>query len=205
MKTASYYRSEARAMLGENIFGEKWLYALLVYLIVSVVNGVASSIGPLTILITGSISLGVAAVYLKISRERTRADLESLLWSFKENRFLSTMLLGIMTTLFIALWALLFVIPGIVKSYSYSMAPYIKHDNPDYDWNKCITESRKLMDGKKSDLFLLDLSFIGWILLSLCTFGIGFLWVQPYMTAARVAFYEDIKAPAIKVEEPAAE
>ena len=205
MKDTSYYRAEARSMLGGNIFSEKWLYALLVCLITSAVAGFASSTGILSIVLAGPISAGLAAVFLKIRREGTKADFETLLWCTKENRFLSTLLLGLMETIFIFLWSCLFVIPGIVKSYSYSMAFYIQQDNPEYDWNQCITESRKLMDGKKAQLFLLDLSFIGWILLSILTCGLGLLWVQPYMEAAHAAFYEDIKGPEIKVEEPVVE
>ena len=68
-----------------------------------------------------------------------------------------------MTRLFTILWAMLFIVPGFVKSYSYSMAMYIKVDNPDYDWRKCIDESQRMMQGHKWDLFVLDLSFIGWL------------------------------------------
>ena len=204
MKQTSYYRAEARSMLGGQIFSEKWLYALLICLVVSLVNGILSSTGLLIILL-GPITAGVAAVFLKMRREGTKADFESLLWCTKENRFVSTLLLGLMETIFLTLWFCLFIIPCIVKSYAYSMSFYIQQDHPEYDWNQCITESRKLMDGKKANLFLLDLSFIGWIIVSLFTLGIGMLWVQPYMEAAHAAFYEDIKAPVIKVEEPASE
>ena len=205
MKDTSYYRAEARSMLGNNIFSEKWLYALLVCLVVSLVSGLASSTGILTPVLVGPISAGVAAVFLKMRREGGKADFETLLWSTKENRFVATLLLGLMETIFIFLWTCLFIIPGIVKSYSYSMAFYIQQDHPEYDWNQCISESRKMMDGKKAQLFLLDLSFIGWMLVSFFTCFIGMLWVQPYMEAAHAAFYEDIKGPEIKVEEPAAE
>lgn len=205
MKQTSYYRAEARSILGGQIFSEKWLYALLVCLIASAVAGFASSTGILSLVLAGPIAAGLAAVFLKIRREGTKADFETLLWSTKENRFLPTLLLGLMQTIFLLLWFCLFIIPSIVKSYAYSMSFYIQQDHPEYDWNQCITESRKLMDGKKANLFLLDLSFIGWFIVSLCTFGIGMLWVKPYMEAAHAAFYEDIKAPVIKVEEPASE
>jgi len=73
------------------------------------------------------------------------------------------------------------------------MAPYILADNPELSGNDAITASRKLMDGKKARLFCLDFSFIGWIILSVLTFGILFLWVGPWMEAARADFYESIK------------
>ncbi len=74
------------------------------------------------------------------------------------------------------------------------MTPYLLEDNPELKYNAAIEQSMRMMDGKKMQLFLLDLSFIGWCLLSILTLGIGLLWVQPYMLGARAAFYEDLKA-----------
>lgn len=94
--------------------------------------------------------------------------------------------------LFIVLWSFLFVIPGIVKSYSYSMAAYIAAENPDMSATDAITESKLLMDGNKWRLFCLDLSFIGWSILCVFTLGIGTLFLRPYREAAFAAFYREI-------------
>ena len=94
---------------------------------------------------------------------------------------------------FTSLWSLLLIVPGIVKFYAYSMTPYILVDNPELSANEAINLSQKMMKGHKSDLFFLQLSFIGWIFLSIFTFGIGLLWVMPYMMTAQAAFYQDIK------------
>ena len=94
---------------------------------------------------------------------------------------------------FTSLWALLLIVPGIVKFYAYSMTPYILVDNPELSANEAINLSQKMMKGHKFDLFFLQLSFIGWIFLSIFTFGIGLLWVMPYMMTAQAAFYQDIK------------
>ena len=107
--------------------------------------------------------------------------------------FSNTFLIGLMTTLFTMLWSLLFVIPGIVKAYSYSMAMYIKNDNPDYDWRKCIDESQEMMSGHKADLFMLDLSFLGWMIVGTLCAGVGVFWVNAYMSAAHAQFYEDLR------------
>ncbi len=120
---------------------------------------------------------------------------ETLFDGFKQD-FVQTLLIGLMQTVFTFLWSLLFVIPGIVKSYSYSMAQYIKHDNPTWDWEQCITESRRIMDGNKWKLFCLQLSFIGWFFVSMLTCAIGNLWLIPYMSAANLSFYESIKNKA---------
>ena len=102
---------------------------------------------------------------------------------------------------YVFLWSLLLLIPGCIKAYSYAMTPYILKDNPEMKNNAAIEESMRMMDGHKLELFLLDLSFIGWALLSLLTCGIGFLWLTPYMNMARVNFYEDLKKASVEVEE----
>lgn len=94
---------------------------------------------------------------------------------------------------FTSLWALLLIVPGIVKFYAYSMTPYILVDNPELSANEAINLSQKMMKGHKFDLFFLQLSFIGWIFLSIFTLGIGLLWLIPYMMTAQAAFYQDIK------------
>lgn len=102
---------------------------------------------------------------------------------------------------YVFLWSLLLLIPGCIKSYSYAMTPYILKDNPEMKNNAAIEESMRMMDGHKLELFLLDLSFIGWAILSILTCCIGFLWLVPYMNMARVNFYEDLKKAAVEVEE----
>ena len=105
-------------------------------------------------------------------------------------KFVSTLLV----TLFTALWSMLFVIPGLVKSYSYAMTNYILLDRPELSATDAITESRKMMNGHKMELFILDLSFIGWYILVGLTFGIASLYVTPYHMGARAAFYETLKS-----------
>ena len=117
--------------------------------------------------------------------------------------FWSAFKVTFLTGLFTFLWSLLFVIPGIIKAFSYSQAMYILADNPGKPALECITESREMMDGHKMDLFVLGLSFIGWILLGMITFGIAYIWVMPYMQATYANFYRCLKnggqAPAASV------
>ena len=102
---------------------------------------------------------------------------------------------------YVFLWSLMLLIPGCIKSYSYAMTPYILKDNPEMKNNAAIEESMRMMDGHKLELFLLDLSFIGWAILSILTCCIGFLWLTPYMNMARVNFYEDLKKASVEVKE----
>lgn len=96
--------------------------------------------------------------------------------------------------LYTILWSLLFVIPGIVKSYEYQMIPYLLAENPQMTKEQAFAESKRMMDGQKWNAFVLDLSFIGWDILSAMTLGIlGIFYVQPYMDATHAALYETLR------------
>lgn len=94
--------------------------------------------------------------------------------------------------LYIFLWTLLLIIPGIIASLSYAMAPYILTENPTMGINEAISASKEMMDGNKWRLFCLNFSFIGWAFLCVFTLGIGVLWLNPYRSAAMAAFYNDV-------------
>lgn len=193
--TCSEIRAKARENLGNNIFGTTWMMALLVCLICgAILAGLsATGIGGIVVLIlTGPLYVGVFNVFLSIARGTSEVKLEQSFGGFTQN-VSENILLGLMMNIFITLWTFLFIIPGIVKSYSYSMSYYIKNDHPEYTWQQCIDESRRIMNGNKARLFLLDLSFIGWIIVGALCLGIGTLWVTPYQYAARAVFYEEIK------------
>ena len=92
------------------------------------------------------------------------------------------------------LWYLLLIIPGIIKAFGYALTPFLLVDCPELTPLQCIKLSDKMMKGHKFDLFFLELSFIGWILLGVLTLCIGYLWLLPYMYTSIAAFYEDVKA-----------
>lgn len=195
--TRQEIKEKAKEQLGRQIFGNDWLWAVLAVLIYSLIVGAAGSVifGIGWLIVTGPMSFGLTFLFLKQARDGQQMELGDLFKGFKDD-FSQTFLIGLMTYIFVFLWSLLFVIPGIIKSYSYSMAYYIKADNPDYDWRACINGSKEMMKGHKWDLFVLDLSFIGWLIVGCLLLGVGTLWVLPYMEAARAQFYESIKSSA---------
>jgi uncharacterized membrane protein len=143
--------------------------------------------------VTGLVSLGYISLYLSILRGKT-PTFEGSISAVTENigtKFIATLLVSLYTFL----WSLLFIIPGIIKSYSYAMTPYILLDRPELSATDAIKESEKMMNGHKMELFILDLSFIGWILLSMLTCGVLVLYVEPYMMATKSAFYLELKGP----------
>ena len=110
------------------------------------------------------------------------------------DRFLDGLWMRIRTILQVFLWSLLFVIPGIVASYRYAMVPYLMADHPEMSVAQAFDRSKAMMNGHKGELFLLHLSFIGWLLLSAITLGLAGLVVAPYMQFAEGAFYRNLAA-----------
>ncbi len=148
-------------------------------------------------IIGGAIGIGYSRFNLDLIEGRG-AKLSTVFGSFKQ--LTGALVARILRGLYIVLWTLLFIIPGIIATYQYSMMHYVMADNPGIGANEAITESKRLMKGNKWRLFCLRLSFIGWELLAVFfTLGIGMLWVIPYEEAAMAAFYRDI-CPAKKAD-----
>ena len=184
MKISEIKQNTKAAMKG------KWGLSIAVLIVYSLISSALSAtvIGSLAL---GLLTVGLAAFFLDALRSE-KASFESFFKGFTE--YLGTKLLSmILVSIYTALWAILLYIPAIVKSYAYAMTPYILLDKPELSANEAITDSRMMMKGHKWELFLLDLSFIGWILLSLLTLGILFIYVIPYMQAARAEFYRNLK------------
>ncbi len=181
------YRAAARKQLGGQIFANNWLFALLILVIYGAILGAVSFTAIGSLILMGPLTAGVAFFMLKQARTGS-AEIGDMFKGFS-NDFGRLCVLGILHSLFIFLWSLLFVIPGIIKGFSYSQAFNLANDHPDWEWKQCIDESRKLMDGHKWELFCLMFSFIGWMIVGSLTFGIGMLWVAPYMEAANTQFY----------------
>lgn len=196
--TRQEIKARAKDQLGNNIFCNAWLFAVLACFIFSVICSVAGSIivGIGAVIVTGPLSFGLNYLFLKQARDHQPMDLGDMFKGFSSD-FGQNLLIGLMTAIFTALWSLLLIVPGIVKVYSYSMVYYIKADHPEYDWRQCIAESQAMMNGHKMDLFILDLSFIGWMIVGSLCLGVGTLWVSAYMEAARAHFYESIQSYVI--------
>lgn len=146
----------------------------------------------------GTVQLGYSKFLLRM-HDNKHADVKDLFSEF--DRFADGFLLRLLTGLYTALWMLLLIIPGFVAIYKYAMAPFIMQENPGMKPRNAIEASKQMMDGHKMELFMLDLSFIGWMLLNALTLGIGSFWLNPYMNSARAAFYRYLNpVPYIRYE-----
>ncbi|MCQ2511271.1 MAG: DUF975 family protein [Lachnospiraceae bacterium] len=142
------------------------------------------------LLVGGPLAVATAEIYTK-NTDHNKPQFLDLFNGFREN-FGENFLLGILKSVFIFLWTMLFIIPGFVKMYSYAMTEYLMARDKNLTAMEAIKTSRELMHGNKMRLFMLNLSFIGWILLTIVTFGIAAIYVKPYMSTARTEFFNDI-------------
>jgi len=162
--------------------------------VLAFVGGVSSSFSLAAFILSGVIQLGYAQYLLK-QQDKAGPDVKDLFSQF--HRFGQGFLQAFLRSLFTALWSLLFIIPGIMKAYSYAMTPFIMAERPELTAKEAITISKEMMDGHKWDLFVLDLSFIGWDLLCVLTCGIGHLFLNPYTNTAHAVFYRTLSPSRI--------
>lgn len=188
MPTNYEIRRESRACLKNN-----WGYGVLVMFLFNIIIGTVSgaSFGLGSLILIGPMSVGAFYYFSKLVRQEGPI-LEDMFSGFQN--FVPHMLVGLLSSIFIFLWSLLLFIPGIIASYRYAMVFFIVKDNPNMDAMHVLESSKNMMKGYKMQLFLLDLSFLGWMILSVLSLGIGFLFLTPYMTTSHAVFYEKLKA-----------
>lgn len=183
--------------LAKERFQLQYSVAVLGVLIVIVLFSAVStaSIGLLAIFAL-PIFIGESKLFMKLQHE-DQTDLKVLFDGFSTKHYLTNVLVMVLRIIFTFLWTLLLFIPGIIKRYSYAMVPFILADDKTDDATRsnAITKSREIMNGHKFELFIIDLTFIGWFILSAFTFGILFvLYVQPYYIQTYAIFYDKIKS-----------
>lgn len=199
MKTISEYKDMALQSL-EGKWGKAAIASLIAFIILELFGSSPSFFmdpipsmvlqGVLSVLLL-PLAWGYITFFLRIIRDEN-LDYGHLFDGF--NQYFRIFLAELLKGIYILLWALLLIIPGLIKEYSYAMTEFILKDNPEMSGEEAICESMRLMQGHKMQLFLLDLSMIGWLILSFLTLGIGLLFLMPYNYTAHAHFYEDLKA-----------
>ena len=193
MSKISDFKNRALAQLKGN-----WTQPVLLALVYVLISGGVSSLSsiipflsPFVFLVSLPLGLGMSIAMLGFYRGEKEDIIPKLFDPFRDySRMLTT---GLLMAVYTFLWSLLLCVPGIIKGLSYSMTPYILKDNPELKNNGAIELSMAMMNGRKMQLFLLQLSFIGWAFLCILTLCIGLFWLVPYMEATMAAFYEEVK------------
>jgi uncharacterized membrane protein len=199
METTTGYKNRALASLNS-----RWktpvLCTLVYYLVVFAISALTNNhdesafqglVSILLYLAILPLAWSFCVMFLDFIREE-QVSLSSLFVGYKKPWWAKSLLIPLLVGIYTILWTLLLIIPGIIKSYSYAMSYFVYRDNKEIGCDAAIEESMRLMEGHKMDLFILDLSFIGWLLLSILTLGIGLLWLIPYVQSAHAHFYEDL-------------
>jgi uncharacterized membrane protein len=200
LKSISELRATARERLKGN-WGKSILTVVIYMILTLLINGGSQmkSIGwlvsILTLVLTGAWSAGLLTYFIHVVR---REALSVKLLFSQLSRLIPFFILFLLQAVYIILWTLLLIIPGIIASFRYSQSFYIQIDNPEMKASDAIKRSKEMMKGQKWKYFLLHLSFIGWYLLCIPTLGIGLLWLMPYIYATQASFYEDLR---LKYEE----
>lgn len=195
-------RAEMKQKAKEQLKGNLGMIILcaVVYGAISVVCGMIPGLGWIAaFVVMPPLMIGLMLILLDVVAGK-KPEVGTMFTPFN-TCFGSSIVANLLVGIFTVLWTLLLIIPGIVKSFSYSMTFYILAENPQMTGKEAITESRRIMDGHKMELFVLELSFILWMLLGCITFGIALIYVIPYMSLTMTNFYNNIKGqPAVTVE-----
>ena len=154
--------------------------------------GGAGALSLVNLILGGVVQLGYAQYLLK-QQDREICSIQDLFSQF--DRFGQGFLQLFLRNLYTFLWGLLFLIPGLIKSFAYAMTPFLMAEDPTLTANEAIKLSQEKMRGHKGELFCLGLSFFGWAVLAVLTGGIGEIFLNPYINAAYAAFYRDKISP----------
>lgn len=194
----SEIRAEARSVLRG-----KWGIMAVVWLIIFAlshgVHALSEEFGTIVSLIVGGpFLLGVSTIVLKVYRKEA-FQLEEVFGGFKD--YSRALVAYLLILLYVLLWSLLLIIPGIIAAISYSMTFFIMAENPEFPAADAMRRSKEMMLGHKSEYFMLMLSFIGWFFVSILTCGIGFLFLQSYCMMSAAVFYQKIKGNFVSSSE----
>lgn len=182
---------------------------LAIYIIIMAASMVISFVlGPIsgiaTLLVTGSVVLAEAFIYLGITKKSRMPKVEDLLIGFKGDNFLRAMIAYLRYEVFVFLWSLLFIVPGIIKSISYSQMFYFMAEDDKLEAGDAQRKSMEIMEGHKLEYFTLQLSFIPWHLLGIITFGIAYVWVAPYIETTMAEYHVRLTGGNKPASKPAA-
>lgn len=172
---------------------------MIVIVIIMVIFLITFVIGLLWGTFVGNpVRVGCCTFFMESKRQQKNAGVGKLFWGFEGGRYKNIVAVMFMRWLYITLWSFLLLIPGIIKEYQYYLVPYILNDSPEIHYKDALQLSKDMMNGNKWRLFVLDLSFIGWIILATLCCGIGSVFLTPYIEATHLEFYEDVREQYLK-------
>ena len=194
MISNSEIRRRSREVLGIGLFTGGWLYPVLVLLIVGAISGALAGtyVGPM--LVSGLLAIASAGYFLARVRGQAQPQEITVAVDCVKRSFVNSILASLLVAVFVTIGTFIFIVPGILFSYSFSMVYHVMIDRPELGPMEALKESRRLMRGHRWQLFCLQFSFIGWHFLGALCLGIGSLWSSAYATTANSVFYDELVA-----------
>jgi uncharacterized membrane protein len=191
-------RREARELLKDKwgMLALVWLIMYAIYSLAPVTGGLG---GIIPLILGGPLTLGISQIFLKLW-QRHDFRVEEMFDGFKD--FTRSLVAYLLMALYVFLWSLLLIVPGVIAAISYSMTFFIMAEDPQIEATEALRKSKQMMEGHKTVYFMLMLSFIGWFLLACLTCGLGFLLLSSYTSMASVIFYKRLKGMALQQEQP---
>lgn len=204
-----FSRAELKNKAKDQLKG-KWLLAILVFICYSAIyqlinvkltnstdgSGIGIALNIVGLLVYGSIQVGMSRFTLKLVAKDPTTQFNDLFSGF--DVFIKALIMNAIMGICVFIGTFLFIIPGIIVGIMFSQANYILAENPKKSSIECIKQSVEMMKGYKMNFFILQLSFIGWLILCMLTFGIGLLWYVPYYQMTMTNFYLEVKENYIK-------
>ena len=198
----SALKTRAKQQLGGHIFESNWVNALLFSTFASAIVFIGTTLLSFMpflgmFVISGPVQYSVCKMYTGAARGRIqKLDLKEFKSGFRDD-FGGNFILSFLSNIIPCLWALIplagpFI--AIYKFYSYAMCFYIKADHPEYNWKRCLKESNAMMTGHRFEFWFLQFSFIGWVIISSWTAGLGFYWLTPYEQMTYANYYVALRA-----------
>ena len=188
MRTNPEIRKDVQTHMAGN-----WTNMVVISLVFCLIATFTRCSFPLVLFVYCPLALGFVMTMMHFVRGTKSVSVEDIFSAFNAKFYWKSMGLGILVWVYTFLWSLLFLVPGVVKAYSYFLAPYILADNPELTAEEAICRSMRLMDGHKMQIFLMSLGYLCLATLSSLLLFIPMLWLVPYYQVAYVKFYEEVK------------
>lgn len=181
----------------DNLFrgSDAWLSIPFVTMLLGTLLSISVVSALIAILVFSPLEIGLRHYFLESTQ--MRFNLESIIRGFTGGRYRNIVITMLLRGIYNTLWYFLLIIPGIVKSYSYAMVPYLLAENPGIPPSRAIEISMQMTDGHKWKMFVLDLSFLGWFLLGALALGVGTLFVLPYSNTTHAQLYVALRTIAL--------
>ena len=181
--------SSSKSYSSDGGFSGVWVMATIFAVLLAVTIAIV-----LKVIVGNALIIGAHKIFLDNELDPDPRAYSKIVFVFSHGYWKNVAITMFLKDLFVALWSLLLIVPGIIKAYEYKMVPYLLVENPEMPYQDALARSKEMMDGQKWNAFVLDLSFLGWFILEALTLGVlGLFYVNPYYYQTQAELYLALK------------